>query len=310
MKDELSFQVESKHFIIQADRRIEKEVLQQVVVNQEYYYSQLSNYFMDKPATKINSYIFFNSEQKKNLFGSGAADVAKPWLNSIYVSLDSWESQHLKHEIAHCFTASFGTGIFKLAAGFNPALIEGVAEAADGFYDENSIHHLASLAYKNDYKINLNTLFDSFSFFGSVSSLSYIYSGSFIEFLINEFGVEKVKQFYRTNDFSSSFESNLDVVIKKYEEFIDTLALESTKDKANYYFGRKPLISKVCPRYVSSSLNKAWEYLSLKEYNEAENIFEEILSKSENYSAVIGLSKIYEERDSLTRAIQICLIPA
>ena len=51
----------------------------------------------------------------------------------------------LKHEIAHCFTASFGTGIFKLASGFNPALIEGVAEAADGFYDENSIHYLASL---------------------------------------------------------------------------------------------------------------------------------------------------------------------
>jgi hypothetical protein len=306
LKDELSFQVESKHFIIQADRRIEKEVLQQIVLNQEYYYTQLSVFFMDKPATKINSYIFFNSEQKKNLFGSGAADVAKPWLNSIYVSCDSWEST-LKHEIAHCFTASFGTGIFKLAAGFNPALIEGVAEAADGFYDENSIHHLASLAFKNDYRVNLNTLFDSFSFFGSVSSLSYIYSGSFIEYLETEFGVEKVKQFYRTNDFSSSFESNPDVVIKKYEEFIDTLALESTKDKANYYFGRKSLISKVCPRYVSSSLNKAWEYLSRKEYNEAENIFEEILSKSENYSAVIGLSKIYEDTDSLSRVINLLL---
>jgi len=306
LKDELSFYVESNHFIIQADRRITKEELQQIVVNQEYYYSQLSKYFAEKPSTKINSFIFFDSEQKKKLFGSGAADVAKPWLNSIYVSCDSWEST-LRHEIAHCFTAGFGTGIFKLASGFNPALIEGVAEAADGFYDENSIHHLASLAYKNDYKINLNTLFDSFSFFGSVSSLSYIYSGSFIEYLINEFGVEKVKQFYRTNDFSSSFESNLDVVIKKYEEFIDTLALESTKDKANYYFGRKPLISKVCPRYVSSSLNTAWDYLSLKEYNEAENIFKEMLSKSENYSAVIGLSKIYEDTDSLSRAINLLL---
>ena len=147
LKDELSFYVESNHFIIQTDGRITKEELQQIVVNQEYYYSQLSNYFMDKPATKINSFIFFDSEQKKNLFGSGAADVAKPWLNSVYVSCDSWEST-LKHEIAHCFTASFGTGIFKLASGFNPALIEGVTEAADGLYHENDIHKLASLAYK------------------------------------------------------------------------------------------------------------------------------------------------------------------
>ena len=101
----------------------------------------------------------------------------------------------LNTKLAHCFTAGFGTGIFKLAAGFNPALIEGVAEAADGIYDENSIHYLASLAYKNDYRVNLNSMLSSFSFFGSVSSLSYIYSGSFIKYLTNEYGIEKVKNF-------------------------------------------------------------------------------------------------------------------
>ncbi len=304
LNNDLSYQVESKHFIIQADRRITKEELQQIVVNQEYYYSQLSKYFADEPKTKINSYIFFDSEQKKNLFGSGAADVAKPWLNSVYVSCDSWEST-LKHEIAHCFTADFGTGIFKLASGFNPALIEGVAEAADGFYDENSIHHLASLAFRSDYKINLNTLFNSFSFFGSVSSLSYIYSGSFIEFLKTEYGIEKVKEFYRTNDFYKSFEADLTDVAKNYEMFLDTSFSVGTKHQANYYFGRKSLISKVCPRYVSSSLTNAWQYYSEKNYEKAVEIFEDILSKAENYSAIVGLSKIYEDTDSLAKAIHL-----
>jgi hypothetical protein len=304
LKCELSFYIESNHFITEADRRITKEELQQIVVNQEYYYSQLSKYFAEEPATKINSYIFFDSEQKKNLFGSGAADVAKPWLNSIYVSLDSWEST-LKHEIAHCFTANFGTGIFKLASGFNPALIEGVAEAADGFYDENSIHHLASLAYRNDYKVNLSSLFKSFSFFGSVSSLSYIYSGSFIEFLESEYGIEKVKEFYRTNDFHKSFEANLIDVVKNYEMFLDTSFVVGTEHQANYYFKRKSLISKVCPRYVSSSLTNAWQYYSEKNYEKAVEIFEDILSKAENYSAIVGLSKIYEDTDSLVKAIHL-----
>ncbi|MCW8803818.1 MAG: hypothetical protein OQK57_05410, partial [Ignavibacteriaceae bacterium] len=246
LKNELSFYVESRHFIIQADRRIDKEELQQIVANKEYYYLQLSKFFAEQPETKIVSYIFFDSEQKKNLFGSGAADVAKPWLNSIYVSHDSWEST-LKHEIAHCFTAGFGTGIFKLAAGFNPALIEGVAESADGFYDENSIHYIASLAFKNDYHVNLNSMFNSFSFFGSVSSLSYIYSGSFIKYLTDEFGIEKVKSFYQTNDFNASFNMDLSKVVKNYEIFLDILTNEGTREKANYYFGRKPLVSKVCP---------------------------------------------------------------
>lgn len=304
LEDELSFYVESNHFTIQADRRIEKEVLQQIVLNQEYYYSQLRDLFVEEPATKINSFIFFDSEQKKNLFGSGAADVAKPWLNSIYVSCDSWETT-LKHEIAHCFTAGFGTGVFKLAAGFNPALIEGVAEAADGFYDENNIHYLASIAYKNDYRVNLNTLFSSFSFFGSVSSLSYIYSGSFVKYLISEFGIEKVELFYKSNDFDKSFATDLTVAAKNYEKFLDTLALDATRDKANYYFGRKSLISKVCPRFISSSLTTAWEFYSKNNYEKAREIFEEILSKAENYSAVIGLSKIYEDTDSLVKAINL-----
>jgi hypothetical protein len=304
LSQELSGLVESKHFTIHTDKRIDKNILQQIVINQEYYYSQLRNYFVEEPKSKINSYVFFDSEQKKNLFGSGAADVAKPWLNSIYVSVDSWEST-LKHEIAHCFTAGFGTGVFKLAAGFSPSLIEGVAEAADGFYDENSIHYLASLAYKNNYKVDLTSLFSSFSFFGSVSSLSYIYSGSFIQYLIKEFGIEKVKLFYRTNDFESSISEKIDYVIENYEVFLAGVAADGKKGIANYYFGRKSLISKVCPRYVSSRLTKAWQYYSEKDYDKAQQIFGAILSKVEDYSAVIGLSKIYEDKDSIDKAITL-----
>ncbi|MBK9099661.1 MAG: hypothetical protein IPM14_16440 [bacterium] len=303
LKSSLSNRVESKHFIIYADKNIGKEELELIVLNQEYYYSDLTKYFTEQPETKITSYIFFNSDQKKNLFGSGAADVAKPWLNSIYVSADTWEST-LKHEIAHCFTAGFGSGVFKIAAGFNPALIEGVAEAADGFYDENTIHFMAALAYKNDYKIDINNLFSHLNFFGSVSSLSYIYSGSFIQYLVEQFGIEKVKQFYKTNNFSEAFKTSLAEVTDNYEIFLDTLTVEYNKEQANYYYGRKALISKVCPRYVASALNEGWKLYQQKEFHSSEKIFADILSKAENYSAVIGLSKIYEDSDSLFRAIQ------
>jgi len=304
LKKELSSKVESKHFVMHADEKIDSKVLEQIVLNQEFYYSQLRNYFLEEPESKINSFIFFDSQQKKDLFGSGAADVAKPWLNSIYVSLDSWEST-LKHEIAHCFTASFGTGVFKLAAGFNPALIEGVAEAADGFYDENEIHHLASLAFKNDFKIDLSKAFSGFSFFGSVSSLSYIYSGSFIQYLVDEYGIEKVKHFYRTNNFNESFSYELSAASRDYETFLNLLTTNDTKDKAVYYFGRKPLIMKVCPRYIASALRDAWDLYTLKEYDNAEKSFQHILSKAESYSAVAGLSRIYEEKDSLNKAIEL-----
>ena len=304
LKSHLSSSVESEHFIMHTDVRVEDKDLRQIVLNQEFYYLQLHNFFNDEPGSKITSYIFFNRDQKKKLFGSGNADVSKPWLNSIYVSYDSWEST-LKHEIAHCFTANFGWGIFKLAYGFNPALIEGAAEAADGFYDENGINYLASLAYRNNYRVNINKLFSSFSFFGSVSSLSYIYSGSFIKYLKTEYGIEKVKQLYCTNDFEKIYNEKLKSGVQDYENYLDTLKLVSGKEKANYYFGRKPLISKVCPRYIASSLDEAWGYYSKKEYSKASDIFKNILSKSENYSATVGLAKIYEDNDSLKKAINL-----
>lgn len=296
--------IESKHFIIHSDKTIENDKLKYIVLSHEYYYSQLTNFFKLEPSEKIKSFIFLDGEQKKKLFGSGSADVAKPWLNSIYVSADTWE-RTTKHEIAHCFTAGFGTGIFKLASGFNPALIEGVAEAADGYYDENNINYLASLAYKNDFRVNLNSIFNSFTFFGSVSSLAYIYSGSFIKYLTDHYGIEKVEKYYAGGDFNESFSANLDSVIIKYETFLDTLASISTKNKANYYFGRKPLISKICPRYIASSLAEAWDSYSSNNLSEAKNIFDDIISRTESYSAIIGLSKIYEDEDSLSNAINL-----
>ena len=302
LRSHLSNQIESEHFIILADERISKEDIKQIILNQEFYYSQLSKFFEDKPNKKFTSYIFYDRNQKKELFGSANADVSKPWLYSVYISFDGWEST-LKHEIAHCFTAGFSRGIFKLAAGFNPALIEGAAESADGFYDENGINYLAALAYKNNYRINIESLLNSFSFFSSVSSLSYIYSGSFVKYLISNYGVARFKILYQTNNFEKSYNKNLTDVVNDYQKYLDTLNVTSTKEKADYYFGRKSLISKVCPRYISSSLDEAWKFYSSKNYSGAEKIFNDILSKAENYGAVVGLSKIYEENDSLVKAI-------
>jgi len=304
IKAELDKTILTENYEIHYSSELNDTLINVIALHNEFYYSELEKYFKVKPKKKISVLIFNDEGQKKLLFGTANADVAKPWLNSIYVSYDSWEIT-LKHEIAHCFTAGFGSGVFKLAGGFNPALIEGLAEAADGFYDENSIHYLAALAYKSDYRINLSSLFSSFSFFGSVSSLSYIYSGSFIKYLISEFGIEKVKHFYRINDFNESFSTDLNGVVKNYEMFLDTLDQSVSKDKANYYFGRKSLISKVCPRFVSSSLTTAWEFYSKNNYEKAQKKYKEILSKAENYSAVVGLAKIYEDTDSLNKAIKL-----
>ncbi|MCW8816499.1 MAG: hypothetical protein OQK52_01330, partial [Ignavibacteriaceae bacterium] len=57
INNSLSKKIESEHFIIQADKRIAKKDLEQIVLNEEFYYSQLSIFFEDKPNKKFTSYI-------------------------------------------------------------------------------------------------------------------------------------------------------------------------------------------------------------------------------------------------------------
>jgi hypothetical protein len=303
LKNELNVRIETEHFVTYADSEMDENTLKFIALNQEYFYEKLSIFLDEGFETKINSFIFNSSQQKKELFGSGNADVAKPWQKSVYVSEESWE-QSLEHEIAHCFAGRFGWGIFEVASGFNPALIEGIAEACDGFYDEIDIHFLASIAHNNNYKIEISELFLHFSFFGNVSGLSYIYSGSFIKYLIENFGVDKVKRYYRTNDFEKSFGKSINDIEKEYSEFLNSFAAAVWKDRAVYYFGRKALIQKVCPRYISDRLKVAWELFNQKEYISSKNKFEEILEKSVNYSAIVGVSLIHEKIDSIDTAVE------
>ena len=170
----------------------------------------------------MNIYLFDNRIQKKELFGAGNADVAKPWQNAIYISADSWD-RTLKHELVHVFSAEFGTGLFKLASGFNPALIEGIAEAIEGTSDEISIKDFTYLAFSNNHKIDIESLFSGLNFFKSNSSLAYTFSGAFIKFLINKYGIEKVKLFYGNGDFRSVFKSDLNPKIKHLKNIFQLL---------------------------------------------------------------------------------------
>jgi hypothetical protein len=304
LSNELPVTLETENFIIHTDRAIQQEELKLIALNQEFYLQQLELFFQVEQKEKIHSFIYRSNMQKKDLFGSGDADVAKPWLNNIYISIDSWEHT-LKHELAHCVSADFGVGIFKVAAGFNPALIEGIAEAADNSYDDNEIHFLAALAYNNNYKVNITSILTGLNFFSSASSLGYIYSGSFIRYLAENYGISRIKKYYTTNDFESSYDVQLEEVVKNYYSFLEEIELPNTEDKAHYYFGRKAIFYKVCPRYISDRLDEGWKMYNSDNIEGARITFTDLLDKSDNYNALLGLVLCYEKIDSLDLAIEL-----
>ncbi len=306
LKSELKGTAVTQHFIIHYPQKLDHTLVEAIAVYHEYFYSQLKLFFGYNFPSKINSYLFLNNQQKENLFGSANADIAKPWLKSTFITYDDFSSI-LKHELAHCYSAEFGTGLFKVASGLNPALIEGCAVAADPVYNENNIDYMASLAYNNGYKINLQKLFNSFDFYTLTSSLSYIYAGSFCKYLISTYGIEKFKYYYASNNFEKVYGFPISNSVGKYYGYLKSLNITARKNEANYYYGSKSIFYKVCPRYVAEQLKKAWSHYSDKDFQKAQYLFRDILKVTNNYSAVIGYASCFNELDKTNNAIEFLL---
>jgi tetratricopeptide (TPR) repeat protein len=275
-----------------------------IALHTEYYFEKLKEVLKVIPSEKTKVYLFNSRDQKKELFGAGNADVAKPWQYSVFISKDSWFGT-LKHELSHIFSAEFGWGIFKLAHNFNAASIEGLAQSIEGTYDELNILDLTALAYHENYKTNITDLFNGFNFFKSNSLLSYNYSGAFYDFLTRKYGINKVKHFYSTGNLENSFQEKSDKIISSFENELKSINPIGSKNMADYYFGRLSIIQKICPRYVSDRLSKAFELLNKKEFTAAEKLFKEIDKKVINYPAIIGLAEIYSKQQHISKSIEL-----
>ncbi|MBI5661015.1 MAG: hypothetical protein HZC46_02595 [Ignavibacterium album] len=298
----LPAEIETKNFVVRYDNSvIDSSTILTIILNHEFYFENLKNQIRFSPKEKIKSYIFNDRKQKKKYFGSEQADVAKPWIYEIYVSKDSWETT-LKHELVHIFSAEIGKGIFNLADSFNPALIEGFAEAVDNNYDNINLHTLTASAFYYGYKIPIKDLFSGFNFFKSYSGLSYLYAGSFSKFLIEKFGLKAYSVFYAYGDCQHAFGKNLDQLVEEYYNFLKSIPVSLSKEQIDFYFARSSMFQKLCPRQIAYDLKKAELSAAENKLAEAEEIYYSILEKTPNYNALTGLISIYSEQKKYYKA--------
>ncbi|MCL4549920.1 MAG: hypothetical protein M1495_15270 [Bacteroidetes bacterium] len=259
-----------------------------VALLHEYYLDQIKNQLGVRFNHKIDSYVFQNREQKQELMGAGNANIAKPWLRQIYLNYSSYEVT-LKHELVHIVASSFGTTVLKVADNFNSAMIEGLAVAIDDNYDGMPVHYLAKLAWQGGYRVSIPTLFSGVNFFAQTSSISYIYAGSFIKYLIEKYGVQVVKHLYQKTDFDKFCGKSLTGLSKEYFEFIKNYQIDYNKNQAQLYFGSKTIFKKYCPRFAATQTREAWKYFRRGEFYSALKLFRNIYGYSESYSSLIGI---------------------
>ncbi len=224
----------------------------------EYYYSQLISELKITENIKIRSYIFRDEDEKKGLTGAGRTQIAKPWLREIYLTPLLLTDARLKHEISHIVVGNLinsPLGLYGKFGGIIPnmAVIEGISVALEPETNILRLHQKAAILKQENKLPSFSGLFNVGKFYSRSGQISYSTSGSFIKFLIENYGIDKFKRLLKYEDFEKIYNKNISQVEKEYSEFLkQTEVSPQERYWASVISVSKGLVEKRCPHEIAN----------------------------------------------------------
>ena len=208
IKAELGGRHETEHFVIWYPRGgVIARDIELIGEDHEFRLAQVVRTLGAAPSGKITSFYFADAEHKFRMMGARNVYMAKPWRGEIYVHHMPFPHGVLRHEITHVVAAEFGDPIFGVSIRsrlglpfFNVGLIEGTAVAVDwpdhraaGMTPHQSVKAMRELGIDPPLEQLLSLGFLSFS-----AARSYTVAGSFVRFLLDRWGADRLRVLYHT----------------------------------------------------------------------------------------------------------------
>ena len=262
---------ETAHFVIYYARTKDIEGdIDLIAADHELRYAQVVRQIGVEPKRKLRSYYFANTRQKYKLFGAKDVEMAKPWLGDIYLDHRSFPHGSLRHEIAHAIAGEFGDPIFHVAARrvlgvpvlMSPALIEGLAVALDWpmTYDRPNPHESVRAMQDLKQQPRLDQLF-GLQFFSVSSARGYTTAGSFLKFLLDKYGPEKLRAVYQSGgDFEAAYGKPRAELQREWLAMIATIDIPKAQVAASAErFRGTSVFQRPCPHAIAKRRAQAAE---------------------------------------------------
>ncbi len=278
------------HFEIYYDPEvISEERIRIVGKEHEFRYQQLLDTIQVRVPQKIRSYLYPNSIRKAMLTGARYTNVAPVWLKQpqIHVLWSSYD-EVMPHELAHVFSREFGLPV--LRATFSVGLIEGFAvavEPPEGTPDPHEQVAAILLDPKTaewlgkDLASSVADKLSPMGFWSGRGAVSYTTMGSFVRFLMDRYGITKLKQVYPWGDFERVYQKNVYELTKEWVEFIRQLPSDGAQlSYARTRFSRPSLFEQDCPHFVPAYIRyaqAAQAAIERKQWLEAEQLSDEAI---------------------------------
>lgn len=294
-KHYLTQKIETDNFIIfyppdtKAARHIDF-----IAKDHEWRYKQLQSFLQVDLDEKIISYIYPDNDTRKKLVGAGETTIANPIHKEIHLIYDSYPNPILKHELTHVMSSEFGSNLLKISPKFG--LVEGLAVAADWnsrFYGGLDRHQWSKSLIKSDLAPDVKDIIGT-GFLYYPANRSYTIMGSFSRFLIDVYGIDKFKEFYRSGN-ESVYKKDIGNLVLEWKSFLKTVELPSDANKmTEAKFSDLGIFMTKCPRRTAELKKRGFEAYSDGNYCQAEEFFKKaLLLNSGDTVALISLAYSY-----------------
>jgi hypothetical protein len=277
----LSRHVNRKHFELRIDASISKQQLAHLVAEHELHYESLTDFFGEHPRTPIRVYVYRGLAQKRFLMGAYQTQIARPWSNEIHIHGFDIPHRVLKHELAHVFAAQFASGLFKVPSSggifVNMGIIEGTAVAADWPADQMTVHEWARAMREQKRAPDPRKILYPQGFWAISAARAYTIAGSFLRFLVDEYGVNAFKHLYRSNDFVVAYSKSLDVLVGEWEAFIDAMpAGKQVSQLAEHRFKQPGIFRKICAHETAKRADDAYRAIRAGDFERGIPLIESV----------------------------------
>ena len=271
---------ETTHFEIFYARELEAEI-EWIAEDCEFQYAQLAAYLMpegSERSQKVRAYIYASPEQKKRLIGARHTSVEDPFGYGFHIHAQGFPHPVLKHELAHVFTVPWSPLKVSLKIGLH----EGIAVAAAWHEGRLTGHQWAKAMRRLEVAPPLSGIM-SIGFWGQAGSRSYLFTGSFVRFLVDTYGIEKFMRVFPTGNFIKGYAKNLKVLETEWIEFLKSVPLrEEDLAYAAHRLKRGGIFEQVCAHEMAALRDSAWQAYYRKDFATAVQTFEQMRSDEPN----------------------------
>lgn len=302
----LGRRTESEHFVLYyRDADYSASAIRALKAESEYHYRVVTQRLRTHlpPGKKVGVYLYPDGDWKRRYIGTTNTNITKPWMRQVHLTTATYDGT-LRHELVHVLAGEFGLPL--IHASMKMGLNEGLAVAID--WDEGMFtpHQYAAAVQRTEGLEGVEALFTTTGFASRPGSYAYMMTGSFVHYLLERYGADRVKMVFPMGDFLSAFGESRESLLADWKVYLRTVDDSLlTAETIRTLFFQPSIFYKTCARVVATQHEQAVQAFREKRYEEALNAFRRSYDNAVTPFAVRGIIQSLNSLDRPSEALEL-----